>query len=118
MIAAQGSPKKASPGVRKRGNAQATISCDCCLLFIYGVYFNCATCWDFDLCFKCYKSKSVIHPHHEFNLKGSEWDMVDAVDEKSGSEDGRQLGSEQVEPAERVQFDDEIVGEDDESMVE
>ncbi|SPO04103.1 uncharacterized protein DNG_06786 [Cephalotrichum gorgonifer] len=111
MIESHDSSVKESSGPRKRGQSAGWAFCECCLAFITGVYFNCAVCGDIKLCFKCYKSKSSIHPHHEFNDAGYEWDSDDTVSEKAESEDGSGLDSEDAEPV--IEFDDEIVGEDD-----
>ena len=109
------SPKKTSTGPKKRGKRAVGNTCDCCLVYMWGVYFNCATCGDFDLCFKCYRSRSTLHPEHKFNEEGYEWDEDDAASEKARSTDGRGVDDQQGEqPA--VQFDDEIVGEDDDSV--
>ncbi|KAI9928836.1 hypothetical protein MW887_002057 [Aspergillus wentii] len=44
--------------------------CDGCLVDIIGPYYVCDDCGDlgFWLCFKCYLSKSVLHPNHNFSL--------------------------------------------------
>ena len=37
-----------------------------------GVYYSCDICEEFHLCFKCYRSKNLVHPKHAFNSKGED----------------------------------------------
>ena len=117
MIAAQGSPKKASSTRITRGRS-ALYACNCCLVEISGVYFYCPTCVNTTgLCFKCYGSKSTVHPQHDLKEDGYEWDSDDAASNASGSADDQDpdLGQDQQDFPD--DFDDEIVGDDDGSIV-
>ncbi|GKT95992.1 ankyrin repeat domain-containing protein 28 [Colletotrichum tofieldiae] len=113
-----GSSSERRPNVVKKGRPTDDWYCDCCLVKIWGVYFVCSTCTDFGLCFKCYMSKSLIHPQHEFADEGFEWDedigdgaSVASVREPPGSVDGREPPEESTEALDD-RFDDEIVGDD------
>lgn len=65
------------------------------LQVLYGEYFECDNCSNFfQLCFKCYGSKNVLHPLHDFIRKGGEVDSSaeqgddqPAVDENSAAGD-------------------------------
>ncbi|KAK3304799.1 ankyrin repeat-containing domain protein [Chaetomium strumarium] len=46
--------------------------CDACMLPLWGEYYHCQNCEDFDLCFKCYRSKNTIHVDHTFVERGDE----------------------------------------------
>lgn len=46
------------------------------LQILYGEYFECDSYSNFfRLCFKCYGSKNVLYPFHDFVRKGSEVDI-------------------------------------------
>ncbi|KAK9783756.1 putative ZZ-type domain-containing protein [Seiridium cardinale] len=50
--------------------------CDYCLYSIFGVNYECTTCNDFALCYKCYNSRGVLHnPDHEFKEIGPEFNF-------------------------------------------
>ncbi|KAL2192491.1 putative ankyrin repeat protein [Corynascus similis CBS 632.67] len=55
--------------------ADKNVSCDSCLVNIYGVQWRCFTCDDgFSLCFKCFRHRSTIHDaKHEFQDIGPEY---------------------------------------------
>lgn len=47
--------------------------------YFHGTWFFCDECTpSFDLCFKCYRSKEALHPHHDFEC------MIDERDEEEG----------------------------------
>lgn len=54
--------------------------CDACLTPLVGVYYQCDECGGFCLCFKCYRSKDIVHPGHLFTDSGSEYDDEDMDD--------------------------------------
>ncbi|KAH7242879.1 ankyrin repeat-containing domain protein [Fusarium solani] len=65
---------KAAPSAKRRGKRVANGFCVCCLLEIVGSYVLFDTCLDFQLCFKCSRSRSKFHPPHSFSDQGEEWD--------------------------------------------
>ncbi|KAJ4256269.1 hypothetical protein NW762_009349 [Fusarium torreyae] len=106
--------EKRPSGLLKKGERVENTFCECCLLDISGMYFECTTCPAIALCFKCYRAKTKIHPQHEFKEVGYDWDE-DAVGEDEEPKSGGPKGLETVpeEEEEADEFDDEIVGEDD-----
>ncbi|EXJ68828.1 uncharacterized protein A1O5_07760 [Cladophialophora psammophila CBS 110553] len=61
------------------------IWCDSCLLEVWGHWYHCNKCFDFDLCSKCYGCRSDLHPGHTFLEKGDEFDETsDEADELRG----------------------------------
>lgn len=87
--------------------------CFCCLLSIYGNYFECDVCWNHSLCFKCFRSKSEFHDGHSFSHKGDERDDTgDSGSEASEAGDKAEpVAAEDSESDTSVaEFDDEIVG--------
>jgi len=38
---------------------------------VYGCYYHCDECLDFDLCFKCFGHVGKIHPSHKFSQVGT-----------------------------------------------
>ncbi|ROV96753.1 hypothetical protein VSDG_05532 [Cytospora chrysosperma] len=58
---------------RKVGIASDNTYCDYCYLRVYGRYYECNYCVSpFHLCFKCYGSKDVLHPAHDFVQQGGD----------------------------------------------
>lgn len=39
-----------------------------------GTWFECQSCWEFDLCFKCYRSRDTLQPDCSFEERGTEYD--------------------------------------------
>ncbi|KAF4967444.1 hypothetical protein FSARC_5017 [Fusarium sarcochroum] len=106
--------EKRPRGALKRGEQAENSFCECCLLDIAGIYFDCKTCPAIALCFKCYRAKDKIHPQHEFKEVGYDWDEdVAGEDEEPGSAVPKGLETVLEEEEEADEFDDEIVGEDD-----
>ncbi|KAF7920650.1 hypothetical protein BELL_0335g00130 [Botrytis elliptica] len=58
----------------RKASVQPSRICDGCLLGIVGTWFKCQSCWDFDLCFKCYRSRDTIQPDCSFEERGTEYD--------------------------------------------
>ncbi|OAP61842.1 hypothetical protein AYL99_04045 [Fonsecaea erecta] len=56
--------------------------CDACFITVVGVYYRCDQCGGFFLCFKCYRSREIIHPRHLFTDRGEEYDY-DSTDSDS-----------------------------------
>lgn len=51
-----------------------------------GNRYKCHDCLDFDFCYKCYKSRLVIHKKdHTFDITGPEFEVVET--EKESTED-------------------------------
>ena len=106
--------EKRPKGPLKKGERVENSFCECCLLDIAGMYFECTTCPAIALCFKCHRARAKIHPQHEFKEVGYDWDedMVGEDEEpKSAVPKGLETVPEEEEEAD--EFDDEIVGEDD-----
>lgn len=87
-----------------------------------GVCFYCTTCFDnTGLCFKCFESKDIVHPHHDFREEGFEVDEQEytgAASDAPGSADGQEPDDEQDDQGFMGDdFDDEIVGDDDGSIM-
>ncbi|KAK5988121.1 Ankyrin-3-like protein [Cladobotryum mycophilum] len=56
---------------------------------VRGPGYHCTTCIDFDLCFKCYPSRKLLHPsdHESWDEKGPEFeDTPDAENEDNSSD--------------------------------
>ncbi|EXJ75790.1 uncharacterized protein A1O5_00297 [Cladophialophora psammophila CBS 110553] len=66
--------------------------CDACLILMVGVYYRCDQCGGFFLCFKCYRSKEIVHPRHLFTDRGEEYDYDST---EYGGEDSNGEGSEE-----------------------
>ena len=78
-----------------------------------GIYYDCDECYGYTFCFKCYRSKDLIHPRHFFNCRGEEDEWRDTLgDESYELEDDRGQDEferpESEEPIEETQFTDEI----------
>ncbi|KAK0720173.1 hypothetical protein B0H67DRAFT_178541 [Lasiosphaeris hirsuta] len=56
--------------------------CDVCLLTTFGIQYSCNTCVGFWLCFKCYRSKNLVHPPHDFDPS----DLTNEYEEVSENE--------------------------------
>ncbi|RFU81526.1 ankyrin repeat-containing domain [Trichoderma arundinaceum] len=107
---------KSKPGPKKRGKPYERYYCDCCRLGVSGIYFECTDFFDVGLCFKCYRSKSIILPHNKFKELGYDWDADDSVPEAEQLEPaGSTSGKKPIQEEESIdnQFDDEVVDEDD-----
>ncbi|CAN9398621.1 unnamed protein product [Alternaria alternata] len=68
--------------------------CDGCLHSqkVSGFRYKCRDCWDFDFCYKCYASRHVLHPHHEWDTMGQEFEdepdaQSEAANQDSDSDD-------------------------------
>ncbi|KAF5581045.1 ankyrin 1 [Fusarium pseudocircinatum] len=105
---------------RKRGSAPGSQDnknayCDNCLIESHGIFFDCSQCFDFSLCFKCYRSAEKIHPlHASFVRCGSEW----VEDEVAKDEDVQEISLEDGIREQDVLLDlEEIPYEDFDSEV-
>ncbi|KAJ8067219.1 hypothetical protein OCU04_004583 [Sclerotinia nivalis] len=58
----------------KKASMLSTDFRDGCLFKIVGIWFTCQTCWDFYLCFKCYRSRDALHPDCLFEERGTEYE--------------------------------------------
>ncbi|KAG5783264.1 hypothetical protein H9Q73_003087 [Fusarium xylarioides] len=73
-----------APGSRDNKNAY----CDNCLIESHGIFFDCSLCYDFSLCFKCYRNADKTHPEHSSFVRcGSEW----VEDEVAKDEDVQEI---------------------------
>ncbi|KAL7799020.1 ankyrin repeat-containing domain protein [Trichoderma ceciliae] len=65
----------------KKGNFR-TVTCDSCRCHIYGFGYNCNECLDFDICWKCYAHKELVHfSNHTYEERGPEFE--DSPDEET-----------------------------------
>ncbi|KAJ8131366.1 hypothetical protein O1611_g2263 [Lasiodiplodia mahajangana] len=72
LLAPRGS-NSTSPGEKRLRETGGT--CCFCLFCCWGIRYDCKTCGDFLLCYKCYESKHKIHPlSHEFKEFGVEFE--------------------------------------------
>ncbi|KAK3294204.1 ankyrin repeat-containing domain protein [Chaetomium fimeti] len=105
--------------IRKRGD-ETTGYCNVCGLNLRGVYFQCTTCDEYMLCFKCYKAKDTVHANHDFNDKGFDHDSDEEDSDEeaeppvAGSSTSEQLpkggdGDDEHDGG----FDDEVVSDDE-----
>ncbi|KAK4163263.1 hypothetical protein QBC43DRAFT_213093 [Cladorrhinum sp. PSN259] len=51
---------------KRRAQKREGAYCDVCLTNIYGIYHKCEVEYNFVLCFKCYRSRNLIHSDHDF----------------------------------------------------
>ncbi|CAI9637878.1 unnamed protein product [Alternaria burnsii] len=77
---------------KKAFDAWPTIYCDGCLYKVSGFRYKCRDCWDFDFCYKCYANRLLLHPHHEWNTMGQEFEdepdaQSEAANQDSDSDD-------------------------------
>ncbi|CAN9409540.1 unnamed protein product [Alternaria sp. RS040] len=79
---------------KKAFDAWPTIYCDGCLYSqkVSGFRYKCRDCWDFDFCYKCYANRLLLHPHHEWNTMGQEFEdepdaQSEAANQDSDSDD-------------------------------
>lgn len=76
-----------------------------------GLFYACEDCFDyFVLCFKCYRSKDVVHSKHQFNAKNLE-EYVSIEKEESNrpdiDENSEEMNDDQVDETKN----DEVVEE-------
>ncbi|KAL6912633.1 hypothetical protein FSST1_010393 [Fusarium sambucinum] len=104
---------------KKRGNElNGAKFCDCCLLDVYGIYYQCLLCSDYHLCHKCHMSALKVHPaHSSFTACGGEWIEHDEPEEEEvsvidiGDGDGEADGDITLDLDAETPFDD--FGDDD-----
>lgn len=81
------------------------------------MYFECTTCEDYALCFKCYKAKDTVHPNHEFVDKGFDHDSDEEDSDEEATPAPKDLASPDagagVDDEHDGEFDDEVVSDDD-----
>ncbi|KAH8120877.1 ankyrin repeat-containing domain protein [Trichoderma asperelloides] len=56
-----------SPKIKGRDGPSDSY-CDACLMMLNGILHNCEICENFRLCFKCYRSRNMIHAGHAFHV--------------------------------------------------
>ena len=79
---------------------------------MYGINYNCETCLDFDLCYKCYRSRHLIHLDHPFKMIEPEYEPVV---EKALAEEGDEYRDDDDDDED---IDSDDTDDDDESKHE
>lgn len=79
----------------------------------YGTYFVCEKCNSFFLCFKCYNSKEVLHPQHDFEVKFGEKDDEELKLQSRTTELSSTIREQQEEHHSEEILDDEVVSNDE-----
>lgn len=79
--------------------------CDCCVSVICGIQYHCETYLNFELCYKCYLSREVIHPPtHPFTPIGPEYttesEASDSNSEKKEDEEEKEEEEDNEEEGE------------------
>ncbi len=109
--------------------------CDACLLVsdventmldhtygeqtLVGIYYACEECDNiFALCFKCYRSKDVVHPKHQFNANNLE-EYVSSENEESNRSDNDENSEEMNdELVDETKNDEVIDGTKNDEMID
>jgi hypothetical protein len=52
---------------------------------MYGLAYECLTCLNIDFCYKCYRTRHLIHADHPFKASETEYEKVE--EERKGSEE-------------------------------
>lgn len=55
---------------------------------MYGIIYECETCFNLWFCYKCYLSRHLIHPDHSFKTVGQEYEPVAIVLAEEKEDDG------------------------------
>ncbi|KAL5083008.1 hypothetical protein Trisim1_002258 [Trichoderma cf. simile WF8] len=115
LIADKTLQKNKRRGPKKRGKQTEWSFCDCCYAEIAGVYFRAQGTLGIELCFKCFRSRSDIAPQDEFIDCGYDWDEEDEEADTESKAAQSVNGEMSVKDQENVeiQFDDEVVEEED-----
>ncbi|KAK2595807.1 hypothetical protein QQS21_006571 [Conoideocrella luteorostrata] len=81
---------------RSRAANIRTSYCDACRCNIRGFAYHCNTCLDFDLCFKCYPHRRILHsyPDHSFEARGPEFEDLPDADDSDTSDTSASSDSE------------------------
>ncbi|KAF5125249.1 Ankyrin-1 [Metarhizium anisopliae] len=109
------SSQRPSSRRKRRGRRVERWFCDCCEVELWGVYFTCTDCYNYTLCFKCYKHSSIVHPGHGFKDSGDDFDVEEDAAEKTESGPAGPVNGDAVPVEEEgpvYDFDEEIVGDD------
>ncbi|KAH0525986.1 hypothetical protein TsFJ059_009372 [Trichoderma semiorbis] len=115
LVADKTVQKNKRRGPKKRGKQTEWSFCDCCYAEIAGVYFRAQGTLGIELCFKCFRSRSDIAPQDEFIDCGYDWDEEDEeadTESKAAQSVNGELSVKDQENVE-IQFDDEVVEEED-----
>lgn len=78
---------------------------------MYGTGYHCETCLNFDLCYKCYNSRHLIHPDHPtFKAVGDEFLPEDSPESAAGADEHTDDDDDSDSDAES---DSQVSSEDD-----
>ncbi|PNP43866.1 hypothetical protein TGAMA5MH_04149 [Trichoderma gamsii] len=68
-------PEEESEDDKSRKGVFSTSTCDSCRCRIYGFCYHCKECTDYDICWKCYTHKELVHfSDHIFDENGPEFE--------------------------------------------
>ncbi|KAL6692945.1 ankyrin repeat-containing domain protein [Trichoderma pleuroticola] len=115
LVAEKPLQKKKRRGPKKRGRKTEWSFCDCCYVEMAGIYFRGPGPLGIELCFKCFRSKSSIAPQDEFIDCGYDWDEDEEeadTESKAAQSVNGEVSVKDQEDVE-IQFDDEVVEEED-----
>ncbi|KAF6802773.1 hypothetical protein CMUS01_15268 [Colletotrichum musicola] len=89
------------------GDWKSNWYCDHCLMGILGMRYRCLECEadHFDLCYKCIVSKDVLHPNHNFEAVGPEYEV--GVGESEEQKPDNAEKNHEHEPGEEDYIDEE-----------
>ncbi|KAK5992942.1 Ankyrin-R [Cladobotryum mycophilum] len=99
---------------KKVGTVRRDDYCGACLMMSVGTSHSCDSCPDFVLCFKCYRSRNVIHPGHSFRRLSEDYkdETADSSAEDSDEKenDVRQSDSSNGEDGEEDEEEEDEQG--------
>ncbi|OHE98097.1 hypothetical protein CORC01_06611 [Colletotrichum orchidophilum] len=103
----------------RAGNYQPAWNCGHCLMAILGKRYRCHECEadSFNMCYKCVASKDVLHPNHEFEALGPEYEVGagDSTEEQKPDDAGNK---DQLDETGEGDDDDEVSDIEDDNEID